>query len=481
MPEADALAPPSDALAMPAPPDLSGIDRNIEDIRGSMGARNKTLQERETALEPVRQSQIREVRQPLPQAPQMQKPPPVPGQPKEQAADEVWLATVGVLGAIAGGLTRNHATNALAAMTGAMNGYQEGRKDKFEENLKQWNAENKRILETNQASLDQYKTTLESRKLALEQKAMELQLTAAKYDDRAVMQAAQQHDFETLGRLLEQRTRLGAESERATAQLTQQHQQWRQSEERLKIDQRRQEETERHNKFMEGQGQEQQMESRARGIAEYNLPPIANPRTPQDRALMGRVMELNPDYRAPRYQGDVSGERSLGGRLANMENIAYKLSSVVPDALAASDAVPRGKWVQLNEAIQAGKRSFSDPALNAFATQNINLAELWARSQKPTGVLDVALQQRALETLTTAKSPQAYRTIVNQIVREIQRELQATKDQRSGKPLEVPQVPGAFVPKGQQPIGGAQGGSMIDTIRGKLPKGWSVEPVEAGP
>jgi hypothetical protein len=474
MPEADALALPSDALAMPAPPDLSGIDRNIEDIRGSMGARNKTLQERETALEPVRQSQIREVRQPLPQAPQMQKPPPVPGQPKEQAADEVWLATVGVLGAIAGGLTRNHATNALAAMTGAMNGYQEGRKDKFEENLKQWNAENKRILETNQASLDQYKATLESRKLALEQKAMELQLTAAKYDDRAVMQAAQQHDFETLGRLLEQRARLGTETERTSAQLLQQHQQWRQSEERLKLDQRRQDETERHNRFTEGQGQEAAIESRAQAIAEYKLPPITNPRQPLDRQTMARVMELNPDYSAPRYQGDVSGERSVGTRNAQMENISRKLASLVPDAIAASDAVPRGSWVKLNEYIQAVRRGVSNPPIAAFDTQNLALAELWARAMKPTGVLDVDLQRRALENLSTAKSPQAYRTILNQMVREIQREFKATQEQRAGTPMTVPEVPGAFVPKGQKPLSGAQGASGPKQSR-DVGDGWTVE------
>jgi hypothetical protein len=470
-------APAGDALAArPSDPLAADYSRTMNDIRGSIAGQQRTMEQREQALAPLRQQQLQQLRQPMPQPPQAQAAPPVP-QRNEPGADEAWLMAASVLGAIAGGLTRNHTTNALAAATGAMEGWNEGNRQKFDMEMKRWNAENTKVLESNKAANDRYVQILNSQKLALEQKSQELQLTAAQFDDRAAMQLAQTKNFETLGRLIEQRMQHQERMQEQTTRLQQQAAAFRQREqqqqERLQLDRDKFE-------FQKSQGDQQSVDARAQAIAKYQLPPIANPRQPADRAVMNRVLELNPDYDAKRYVGETAGARSTGTRLANMENISYKLASVVPDALAASDAVARGRWVPVNQAIQMIQSGTSNPALEAFKTQNMNLAELWARAQKPTGVLDVALQQRAIEILSTAKSPEAYRTIVGQIVREIQREMQATKDQQAGKPLEVPEVPGAFVPPGQKPMGGApqSSGNMLEQVRSKLPAGWTAEPVQ---
>jgi hypothetical protein len=71
----------------------------------------------------------------MPQPPKAQ---PLPAAPKrnEPGTDESWLMVASVLGAIAGGLTRRHTSNALAAMTGALEGYNEGSKQKFDQNVK---------------------------------------------------------------------------------------------------------------------------------------------------------------------------------------------------------------------------------------------------------------------------------------------------------------------------------------------------------
>lgn len=473
--------PAGDALrARSADPLDADYQRTIGDIRQSIGQQGETAAARERALAPVRQEQINLLRRPVPQPPQMQAPPPGP-KGNEPGADEAWLLAASVLGAIAGGLTRNHTTNALAAATGAMEGWTEGSRQKFDMEMKRWNAENQKIMETNKAANDQYLQILNSQKLALEQKSQELQLVAAQFDDRAAMQLAQTKNFEVLGRLIEQRMSHQEKMQEQTTKLQLQAQQWRENErqhqEKLQLEREKFE-------FQKSQGDQQSVDARARAIAQYQLPPIANPRQPADRVLMNRVLELNPQYDAKRYAGELAGERSIDVRLSNMEAISYKLASVVPDALAASDAVARTNWTSVNRAIQMVQGGSGNKALEAFATQNMNLAELWARSQKPTGQLDVALQQRALDRLDTAKSRDVYRTIVNQIVREIQREMQATKDQKAGKPIEAPQIPGAFVPPGQKPLGGAPpppSGDLLDTVRSKLPPGWKAEPVESAP
>src|SRR5215467_14640655 len=120
-PGADAMSARPTATPPAADPLHSEYIQTIRDIRGSMRDQAQTLQEKERALAPIRQQQIEMMRQPLPQALQQQAPPPPPKR-NDPGTDETWLAAVGVLGAIAGGFTRNHATNALAAMTGAMEG-----------------------------------------------------------------------------------------------------------------------------------------------------------------------------------------------------------------------------------------------------------------------------------------------------------------------------------------------------------------------
>ncbi len=201
------------------------FNRNIQQREQLMQQQQQNFDQREKALEPLRQQQIKMAQQPIPQPPQPQQ---LPAAPKrnDPGADEAWLSVAMVLGAIGGGLTRRHTTNALAAMTGAIEGYNEGSRQKFDQNVKIWDAETKKILETNKAANDQYKQILESKTLAIQQKAMELQLTAAKFEDRAAMQLAQMGHLEKLGDLIEKRSQFEAQLAQHEAQLRQQHAHW---------------------------------------------------------------------------------------------------------------------------------------------------------------------------------------------------------------------------------------------------------------
>jgi hypothetical protein len=389
-PQGDALAarPSGDALAArgasadPLSADYQPLRedlRTISDIRGSMAERQRTGQQREQALEQPRAEMLQRLRQPVPQPPQQQQLPPTPKR-NEPGADESWLMVAGVLGAIAGGLTRNHTTNALAAMTGAMEGYNEGSKQKFDQNLKLWDAESKKILETNRQANESYTQILQSNKLALEQKSMEIQMTAAKFDDRAAMQLAQTKDFETLGRLIQQRMDKQQQMEHWDAQLRQQHEGMLQRERQAR-------------EANESRERAAAMRANSRGAAmspeaidlRVDMAITGNPNatkglragSPDMEAFSNRLAEVAKERgldaneiarMQQQYQGGVSGARSTGTRLSNLEQIQRSVNSLVPQALDASAALSRTRWVPVNQAIQLAQSAKSTPELEAFAT-----------------------------------------------------------------------------------------------------------------
>jgi hypothetical protein len=158
---------------------------------------------REKELAPFREARMKANNEPLPKPPPQQAPPPAPKRGNEPGADEQWLMWSGVLGALAGGLTRKHQTNALAAFTGAMEGYQQGSKEKFEQNAKIWDMEDKKAIQANKAAMDEYKAVVENHKLTDEQKAVALQIAASKHDDRAMAQALETKDRLAVAQLLD--------------------------------------------------------------------------------------------------------------------------------------------------------------------------------------------------------------------------------------------------------------------------------------
>lgn len=120
------------------------------------------------------------------------------------------------------------------------------------------------------------------------------------------------------------------------------------------------------------------------------------------------------------FTGLMAEERSLGTRQAAIETAATEAQQVIPIALKASEAVPRGKFVPLNKLIQAGKVATSDPDLARFAQANLTLANVYARAISPTGVPTVSGREHALEVLGTATSQEAYRGVVDIMKQEIE-------------------------------------------------------------
>lgn len=146
--------------------------------------------------------------------------------------------------------------------------------------------------------------------------------------------------------------------------------------------------------------------------------------SPQDAAAhLGRQVQA---FKASGL-GQGAEARTAGVREANLNLILRAADAAIPAALQASDAVARTGWVPLNQIIQKGQVTSSNPDLKRFGMANLQLAEHWARAMNPTGVMRESDRDKALTFLSTADSKDTYRQAVDQLHTQIVRERDAVK------------------------------------------------------
>jgi hypothetical protein len=116
-----------------------------------------------------------------------------------------WLAAATVFGAIAGAMTRRHTMNALAAFTGTLEGLKEGNQQKFEQQSKMWEQENKQAYQNWKMANDAYQKILDDRKLDMDTKSFMIQQKAAEVRDDAMAQQAATKDYITMAQLQDKR------------------------------------------------------------------------------------------------------------------------------------------------------------------------------------------------------------------------------------------------------------------------------------
>jgi hypothetical protein len=496
------FAPQGDPLAArpPSSDALSGdFNQNMQRMQQG-GEKLQQIQEaKQRALNPLisQASQMgKDLRQFQGNPPVAQPLPPTP-QRNQPGEDEQWLMAAMVLGAIGGAFTRQHVTNGLAAMTGALEGYQAGSKEKFEQNLKLWKAESEKAKEANEAANTRYRQILESRKLAWDQKMQEIQLVAAQYKDLATMQLVQNGQVEKMGDMMLRRDEATAKMEQAKLQ--------------MQRDFARMQETERHNRAMEA-ARMQSAQTRAGGggrsddaidlMVERAL--AGDPKATQgmgvrdvdQRRFADRLAQVAKERGLDaeeirrlqlQYTGEQAYQRTAGGMGARVENAVNEVEQLVPQALDASRALPRGQWVPINKLMQAYQSGTSDPRYNDFMVANISLMNAYGRAMNPQGVPRVTekAEARAEGLLSMATSQQAYETQVRRLWLEVQASKRATAATRQGgitpKPLEgapVPPMPGAAPSGGGPPVGTEDQGYRFKGGDPKDKSNW--EPVSGG-
>ena len=137
------------------------------------------------------------------------------------------------------------------------------------------------------------------------------------------------------------------------------------------------------------------------------------------------------------FQGQTAGLRTANTISARIENAAAEAAQLAPLALSASEKVVRSGFLPFGRAQVMFNNQTNDPALNEFATANIGLATAYAGAMARGGKATVSDNEHARELLSTAKSHEAYKAIVNQMLQEIAAAQRAPKQVRDGLRGEV--------------------------------------------
>jgi hypothetical protein len=353
--------------------------------------------------------------------------------------------------AIAGSRARQGGTTALNAFAGAIKGWKEGRQDEFQAKTAEFKMAAEKVKEDNQQKLDQYKLAWSNDKLNIDQKMNMIKLIASQYGDEKAHNTAVRKDYQTLAGIMDKEDQM-----------------------QMNYDLKLQEvgfglagvggDPEMIKNIAETVVKTGQMPPEFRGMNRAVMAPIrmqvakyiSDNYTPEQRA------DGSIAYKA-KQAAATSGGQTTGRILARSENIMDNLNDQIGPALDASRSVPRGRFVPLNKLTQGGRVMTSDPDYYHFATEGLQLAELWARAMNLLGnTMRESDRQIALDRLNTAASPEAFRRVVKDIYEFVQREKRNAEKEKAavgstGPAPQSPRPPGLDTP--------------IPTARGPSPAG----------
>ena len=346
-----------------------------------------------------------------------------------------YASAMALIGAIGSRWTRNAGNASLNAFAGALKGWKEGNLQAYESAAKEWEHNTKKTLENNQIEMQKYKEIMDDKKLNIDQMMAAMNLVSSQFQNKIMFDATVAKNYTMAFGAVDKMDAIQARLQTATDKLN----------------------DVRNNQKEQVKSQVEYLNAHPEQIAHMNMkdylklkgaadtlgyplePHPESFQTSQPRSAPGMALQKfiqeNPHATseqitqfASTYTGAQSGARTEATRAANLDIILNSAKAAVPQALEASDAVPRGNWVPVNKAIQSYQAGQSDPKLAAFAVSNLQLAELWARAMNPTGVMRASDRELALANLSTATSPETYRVVVNQILQAINREKGAVSE-----------------------------------------------------
>lgn len=370
-----------------------------------------------------------------------------------------FFSAMAVLGAIAGRFTRKGGTTALNAFAGALKGWQQGNLQAYESAAKEWEATAKQTLENNNIEVEKYREVMADKKANIDQMMAAMNIVAAEHQNKIMFDATMEKNytmaFGAVDKMAAAQTRAQGAIDKLTGLRGQQRE-----ETIAKIDalnknpdmlsrlpdkdylQLRGAAQAMGVKLNDKPAQSSSVQSAIDEVGTYKANPstVLSRMPPADRqAFWNGLKEKYPDWSQQTYNaqnvGGTAGARTEATRAANLDIILNSAMAAIPQAIEASAALPRGQWVPVNKAIQAYQSGKSDPKLAAFAVANLQIAELWARSMNPTGVMREGDRELALHNLSTATSPETYKTILNSVEQAIRREKGAvltTEKERAG-------------------------------------------------
>lgn len=145
-----------------------------------------------------------------------------------------------------------------------------------------------------------------------------------------------------------------------------------------------------------------------------------------DKGISGEEQAL----RNAEMFGVKAGQRSIGTKGANIEMAATEFNQVIPVVQAASKAVSRTSYPDLNKVILAYNEKTGDPNVVRFGGGVNTLINLYARAISPTGTPTVSDKDHAREILNKAWSGGQFDAAVGMMQQEIEAALRSPEKVR---------------------------------------------------
>ena len=139
----------------------------------------------------------------------------------------------------------------------------------------------------------------------------------------------------------------------------------------------------------------------------------------------GGVSGAEQALRNAEMQGVKAGQRTIGTKGANIEMAATEFNQVIPVVQAASNAVSRTNYPDLNKIILAGQSRTGDPNVVKLGGGVNTLINLYARAISPSGTPTVSDKEHAREILSAAWSKGQFDAAVGMMQQEIKAALES--------------------------------------------------------
>jgi hypothetical protein len=139
-----------------------------------------------------------------------------------------------------------------------------------------------------------------------------------------------------------------------------------------------------------------------------------------------QLLAQYPDYDQKQFNAENAGatsyQRAAGSQGARIESASNEVEQLLPQAIEASRALPRGKFVPWNKLSQQWEAGTSDPAYNDFAIANFGLTSAYVRAMNPTGNPRIAdrFEVKANNILSLATDQKSYEVQAARLWKEVQ-------------------------------------------------------------
>jgi hypothetical protein len=316
----------------------------------------------------------------------------------------------------------------------------------------EWKEAEQNVNDVNQAKLDEYNAVWKDQQTNIAQKMEMMKLVATKYDDQITYNTAKMHDFTKLAEFQqterdhhEDRVEKSKVVELQTEKLKKQIEQMNGVNEDALI--------KLADRVIDGDPSALAQMGRSTGSMTNAQNMIA--KRLNERGLTVQDLEANKK----RWGGDVSQSKLAGSMEQRVLAATGEVQRAIPIALEASNNMPRGKAVPLNVLRQKEQQYMSDPKWNAFLVANQTLAKAYGRAMNPQGIPRVseAMESEKRGFLDMAQSPEAYKTQLQMLWREVQNSMEAVRETRT--PTNAPV--GAFPDVPEKQGGGGGGWKVI--------------------